>query len=97
MPPTATIDHVPFETGAGVRLVASNDTRCERLCMLDVTKSDIGDCDERLRLTGRKRVKHTTRSRAIRLLLLLRTDVDGPPNSTFRIDVFIGNTSDFTA
>ena len=64
--------------------------------MLDVAKSDISDGDERLCLTRRQRVKHASRSRAVGLLLLLRTDVDGPPNGTFGVDVFIGNISDFT-
>jgi len=71
-------DVLEGEVGAGVRLVAADDTRRQNVAvLLDVPQGDVMHFDKRLALTGDQRVKHASRiARGTWLVLLLGADVD---------------------
>ena len=93
------MDVIPDEPVTFVRLVAA-DHSWRKKCIIhsDVIQSDVVHVDERLRLTTTERVEHATRSiMATRLLLLLWTNIDSPPDRLMNLDVVVGDVSDLSA
>lgn len=78
---------------ARVRLVAPHDDwEQQAVVNLDIFELDVSDVDPRLCLTGAFRVEgieHAARASLIRLFLLLRTQVNGPPDRLVHRDVLI--------
>lgn len=84
---------------AWVGLIASDDASWEETTFrCYISESDVGDGDAWLSWASLvERVKHAAWTGASSwLLLLLRTDVDSPPDWVGDIDVFVGNVPDFT-
>jgi len=64
---------------------------------MDVSKSDVSHSDSRLSIAFlEKRVKHAAWASAIRLVLLLRTNVDVPPDRLNDFHVLIEDVFDDT-
>lgn len=89
--PASLIDALEAEISARVSFIAADDARRENsLCGNNVAKSDVANCNKGLSLALlNNRVKHATWTIAIWLLLLLRSDINAPPNRHTHLDVFI--------
>lgn len=98
-PPPISFDVVEDHLSAGVRRVAANDARWEDGVMdRDVLQSDVAHRDQGLSGTGHQWVEEAARVvRGAGLVLLLGTDVDGPPDWLVDLEVFVVDASDLTA
>ena len=88
----------PDKPRARIGLIASDDAWWEYTIVLsDVIQGDVVERNERLGRTVTERIEHTAWTFTARLLLLLGTDVDSPPDWLVDFNVLISNTSDFTS
>ena len=79
--------------------MAADDARGqERVVNRDVAELDVFEGDVGLGLAGNQRVEHAAGVAArVRLVLLLGTNVDGPPERTMDDEVFIGDVGALTS
>ena len=60
----------------------------------DVCQRNVAECDKRISLAGHQRVEEASWTcTTARLILLLRADVDGPPDRLVHNQVFVADTS----
>lgn len=95
-PPAMDVNVVPDEVCAGMSHVAADNSGWENAAMRsDVVKLDVFHSDKGLGCTSciaaSKRVKHTSWTSTTRLLLLLRTNIDVPPDWVVNYNVSVGN------
>ena len=98
-PPTVSIDVVEDNARAWVVFVAENDARGKNSVVnLNVVQSDILDGNQLVRGAWRERVKQASGvvGRA-GLVLLLRSNIDCPPDGIVDLEVVIEDVRDFTA
>ena len=89
-PPTLRLHVLEDHVSANIRLVAAHDSRWQDTAVrLHVAHGNIVDINERLSLTGNEGIEHAARAATARLLLLLRPNVDGPPDCFVNYDVII--------
>lgn len=93
------LDVVEFEPSAWVRLMTTNDTwRQDSAVLLNIRQGDVVYIDQRLSgAISSKRIEHTSGTTTIGFFLLLRTDVDRPPDRVVNLQVLVVNVGDFAA
>ena len=91
------MDIVPNEPGARIGLITAYDSWWKDSSMLNyVVESDIFHVDKWVCFATAYWVRHATGTSAVRLLLLLWTDVNTPPNWIVNRDVVIDNVSNLS-
>lgn len=85
---------------ARVRFVAANDARewQEGAVLANISQGDVVHVDSGLRLTPTERVEEAARVvGGARLVLLLGSNIDGPPDRVVDLDVVVQDVSDLAA
>ena len=94
-PPAARMHVLKDKASTLVSLMAAHNTwRQEIASRPHVVEHNVSEIDQRLGITRSQRVQHASRTAATRLLLLLRTNVDGPPDGMVDLDVVVGDVLD---
>lgn len=99
-PPSMVLNIFKNKTIAWVCFIASYDTWPKNATVgFNVAKSDVVHADSSYRFTWTKWIKHAAESSFVvtRLMLLLWTDVDIPPNRIMNLDVLIDNISNLAS
>lgn len=98
-PPAVSIDVVEHNSSAWVVFVAQNDARGkDSVVNLNVVQSDILDGDKLVRGAWCERIKQASGVvRRAGLVLLLRSNIDCPPDGVVDLEVVIEDVRDFTA
>ena len=93
------LDVVELEPSAWVRLVATDDTwRQDSAVRLNIRQGDVVYIDQRLSVAfSSERIEHASGTATIGFFLLLRTDVDRPPDRVVNLQVLVVNVGDFAA
>ena len=92
----AVVSHI-FEVDVSARVgsIASNNTYKVTSNRVDILKSDVSDCDSRLSVAASQQgVEHAAWAGAVWLVLLLRANVDVPPDGLNDSHVFIEDVLD---
>ena len=96
-PPSAGLHVVENEALAWISLIAANDAGWEQTAVLpDVVEGDVGHRDQGLGRATSNWVSHASITRAIGFLLLLRSDIDSPPEWHVNLNVIVDDVADFT-
>ena len=98
-PPATDLHILKVDVCAGIGLVAPDNSWWQQSSMRsDISQGNVSYSDQRLRLTTMlvKRVDHAAGTIATGLLLLLRTNVDVPPDREVDLDVLVHNIGDLS-
>lgn len=97
VPPTINMNISEFETSARIGLIAADNTwRQETRSGSDVSKNNVVHVNVRLSFATTERVEHATGTSATRLFLLLRTNVNIPPDREVNGHVLVEDVLDLT-
>lgn len=92
LPPALNLDVLKIDACARVGLVAADDARRQDTASrVQTPQSDVTDVNGGLSVAATKRISHAAGATTIRLLHLLRTDINVPPDGEMDIDVLIQN------
>lgn len=99
VPPTMGLNVFPDKARARIGLVAAHDARGEhRVVHIDVVKLDVLDRDDRDSCAVVERVQQAARVTSLmRLVLLLGSNINCPPDGTMDLDVVVHNVGNFTS
>ena len=98
LPPAISVDVLKVDSVALIGLITSdNSWRQESAKLLYVPESDVLNIDQWLSLASSKWVEHASWTSSIWLLLLLRSDVDRPPDWMVDCHVFVEDVRDATS
>lgn len=96
-PPAIDVDIFEVHVAAWVGLIASNDAwRKETTLGTHIPECNILDINQRLSWAGLEWVSHAASTSAIRLFLLLRTNVNAVPDWVMDVNVLIKNIFDLS-
>ena len=93
------VNVIEFKTSARVCFIASDDTRWQKCVVdIDVAKCKVCEGDQSTRFTRLQWVKHAARPVSrVRLLLLLKADVDTPPDRFMDLQILVKDIRNLTA